>query len=251
MPPPASSSSTARGDPSSPDLPTALLFTTGYARILDLYTTVSTQVSHFVHALSVQSMAGGPDYRQQIHPVIPPLQWGGFRPANYGTLQILMAIQVKSYLLTEVERALGVDEWEREVTQERSRSEERGRHSSCSGGEKGRSYSSGPKHAPSRPANRAGAGRGLLSAAMIEIVVQGEGPGNRWGKVGQLTCVSCASVTSSRVGSAPASSRMRAIWTWLYCAARCSGVIHMTEYALGPFSSTLKPRSIKRSTIPG
>ncbi|GIJ85575.1 hypothetical protein Asppvi_004434 [Aspergillus pseudoviridinutans] len=186
IPPPASSS-TARGDPSSPDLPTALLFTTGYARILDLYTTVSTQISHFVHALSVQSMAGGPDYRQRMHPVIPPLQWGGFQPANYGALQILMAIQVISYLLAGVERALGVDEWEREVTQGRSQSEERVRSpSSYSGGEEGGFNSSGQKHAPSRPEKRAGARRGLLSAAMIEIVVQGEGPRNRRGKVGLL-----------------------------------------------------------------
>lgn len=56
----------------SPDLPTALLFTTGYARILDLYMTVVTQMSNFVHALSVQSMNGAPDYRQRMHPVIPP-----------------------------------------------------------------------------------------------------------------------------------------------------------------------------------
>ncbi|KAF7165323.1 hypothetical protein CNMCM5623_009528 [Aspergillus felis] len=110
MPAPASSSA-ARGNPSSPDLPTALLFTTGYARILDLYSTVTTQISHFVHALSVQSMAGGPDFRQRMHPVIPPLQWGGFQPASYGALQIFMAIQVISYLLTEVGRALGVVEW--------------------------------------------------------------------------------------------------------------------------------------------
>ncbi|GFF28045.1 transcription factor ACEII [Aspergillus udagawae] len=185
MPPPASSS-TVRGDPSSPDLPTALLFTSGYAQILNLYTTVSTQISHFVHALSVQSMAGGPDYRQRMHPVIPPLQWGGFQPANYGALQILMAIQVISYLLTEVERALGVDEWEREVMRERIRSEERGRPSSCSGGEEGGFYSDGQKHASSRPGNRAAVGSGLLSAAMIEIVAQGEGPRNRRGKVGLL-----------------------------------------------------------------
>lgn len=65
MPPPysASSSSTLRGNrpgrTASRDLPTALLFTTGYARILELYMTVLTQMSHFVHALSVQSMAGG------------------------------------------------------------------------------------------------------------------------------------------------------------------------------------------------
>jgi hypothetical protein len=179
MPPPASSS-TVRGDPSSPDLPTALLFTSGYARILDLYTTVSTQISHFVHALSVQSIAGGPDYRQRMHPVIPPLQWGGFQPANYGALQILMAIQVISYLLTEMERALGVDEWEREV------SEERGRPSSCSGGEEGGFYSAGQQHVSSRPGNRAGVGSGLLNAAMIEIVAHGEGLGNRRGKVGLL-----------------------------------------------------------------
>lgn len=199
MPPPQSSSSnTTRGDrpggAASWDLPTALLFTTGYARILDLYTTVSTQMSHFVHALSVQSMAGGPDYRQTMHPVIPPLQWGGFQPANYGALQILMAIQVISYLLTEVERVLGVDEWEREVTRERSRSEERGRRSSYSGyhglsEEWGSSFFT-PRHAQARPGDRAGAGagsgKGLLSPAMIEIVVQGEGTGNRRGIVGLL-----------------------------------------------------------------
>jgi hypothetical protein len=88
-----------------------------------------------------------------MHPVIPPLQWGGFQPADYSALQILMAIQVISYLLTEVERALGVDEWEREVTRERP----------------------GPA-----------TGSGLLSPAMIEIVVQGEGPENRGGKVALL-----------------------------------------------------------------
>jgi hypothetical protein len=152
MPPPHSTSSTPRCTASC-DLPTALLFTTGYARILVLYTTISTQMSHFVHALSVQSMAGGQDYRQRMHPVIPPLQWGGFQPADYSALQILMAIQVISYLLTEVERALGVDEWEREVTRERP----------------------GPA-----------TGSGLLSPAMIEIVVQGEGPENRGGKVALL-----------------------------------------------------------------
>ncbi|KAE8162997.1 hypothetical protein BDV40DRAFT_299874 [Aspergillus tamarii] len=65
MPPPysASSSSTLRGNrpgrTASRDLPTALPFTTGCARILELYMTVLTQMSHFVHALSVQSMAGG------------------------------------------------------------------------------------------------------------------------------------------------------------------------------------------------
>jgi hypothetical protein len=116
-----------------------------------------------------------------MHPVIPPLQWGGFQPANFGALQILMAVQVISYLLTEVERALGVDEWEREVTRERSRSEER------------RSYFFAQMHGQSRrrdsvvgEGDRAGAGRGLLSPAMIELVVQGEGPGNRRGKVGLL-----------------------------------------------------------------
>jgi hypothetical protein len=116
-----------------------------------------------------------------MHPVIPPLQWGGFQPANYGALQILMAIQVISYLLTEVERALGVDEWERDVTRERSRSEER------------RSYFFVQMHGQSHrrdsvvgEGDRAGAGSGLLSPAMIELVVQGEGPGNRRGKVGLL-----------------------------------------------------------------
>lgn len=203
MPPPhsTSSSSTTRangpGRTASCDLPTALHFTSGYARILDLYTTVSTQMSHFVHALSVQSTAGGPDYRQRIHPVIPPLQWGAFQPANYGALQILMAIQVISYLLTEVERALGVDEWEREVTRERSRSGERGRRSSHSGyhgpSEERGSYLFTQMHAQSRrrdsvagEGERAGAGRGLLSPAMIEIVVQEEGLGSRRGKVGLL-----------------------------------------------------------------
>ncbi|KAE8422820.1 hypothetical protein BDV36DRAFT_244653 [Aspergillus pseudocaelatus] len=187
MPPPysAPSSSTMRGDPrgrtASRDLPTALLFTTGYARILQLYMTVLTQMSHFVHALSVQSMAGGPDYCQRMHPVIPPLQWGGFQPTNYGALQILMAIQVISYLLTEVERALGVDEWESEMTCERSRSEER------------RSYLYTQMHRQPRRGDsvvrewdRAGASRGLISPAMIELVVQGAGPGNRRGKVGLL-----------------------------------------------------------------
>ncbi|KAF7128259.1 hypothetical protein CNMCM5793_002801 [Aspergillus hiratsukae] len=156
MPPPHSASSTTQGDRpggASCDLPTALLYTTGYARILNLYTTISTQMAHFVHALSVQSITGGPDYRQRMHPVIPPLQWGGFQPANYSALQILMAIQVMSYLLTQVERALDVDEWEDEVTGQRA----------------------GPA-----------TGRGLLSPAMIEIVVQGEGPGDRGGKVGLL-----------------------------------------------------------------
>ncbi|KAE8313115.1 hypothetical protein BDV41DRAFT_588433 [Aspergillus transmontanensis] len=181
MPPPysASSSATTRGDRPATrdiDLPTALLFTTGYARILDLYMTVLTQMSHFVHALSVQSMTGGPDYRQRMHPVIPPLQWGGFQPANYGALQILMVIQVISYLLTEVERALGVDEWEREVMSEPSRSEERRSHSSAQMGQaRGRDSVAGD-----------GAGRGLLSSAMIELVVQGEGPGNRRGRIGLL-----------------------------------------------------------------
>ncbi|KAE8132766.1 hypothetical protein BDV38DRAFT_287479 [Aspergillus pseudotamarii] len=187
MPPPYStaSSSTTRGDrpgrTEGCDLPTALLFTTGYARILELYMTVLTQMSHFVHALSVQSMAGGPDYRQRMHPVIPPLQWGGFQPTNYGALQILMAIQVISYLLTEVERALGVDEWEYELTRERPRSEE------------SRSYLFTQMHGESRrrdsvvgEGDRAGASRGLISPAMIELVVQGEGPGNRRGKVGLL-----------------------------------------------------------------
>ncbi|KAE8381826.1 hypothetical protein BDV26DRAFT_300767 [Aspergillus bertholletiae] len=112
MPPPyaASASGTTRGDrpgrtanrTASCDVPTALLFTTGYARILDLFMTVLTPMSHFVHALSVHSMTGGPDYRPSMHPVIPPLQWGGFQPANYSALQILMAIQVISSLLTEM-----------------------------------------------------------------------------------------------------------------------------------------------------
>lgn len=35
----------------------------------------------------------------------------------------------------------------------------------------------------------------------------------------------------------------------LYCAARYSGAIHITEYTLGPFSSKLKTGSIKRCTI--
>ncbi|KAE8341904.1 hypothetical protein BDV24DRAFT_163129 [Aspergillus arachidicola] len=181
MPPPysASSSATTRGDrpaTSDIDLPTALLFTTGYARILDLYMTVLTQMSHFVHALSVQSMTGGPDYRQIMHPVIPPLQWDGFQPANYGALQILMVIQVISYLLTEVERVLGVDEWEREVMSEPSRSEER---RSCSFAQMGQARRRDLVVGD-------GAGSGLLSSAMIELVVQGEGPGNRRGKVGLL-----------------------------------------------------------------
>lgn len=166
----------------SPVLPTALLFTTGYARILDLYMTVVTQMSNFVHALSVQSMNGAPDYRQRMHPVIPPLQWGGFQPANYGALQILMVIQVISYLFTQVEHVLGVDEWERELTRERSRSEER------------RSYRFAQIHGQSRrrdtvgDGDRVGVGNGmgLLSPAMIELVVQGEGEGSRRGKVGLL-----------------------------------------------------------------
>lgn len=189
MPPPfsASSSATARGDrprhTASCDLPTALLFTTGYARILDLYMTVLTQMSHFVQALTVQSMAGAPDYRQRMHPVIPPLQWGGFQPANYGALQILMVIQVISYLLTEVERTLGVNEWERELSRGRSRCEER------------RSYLFAQMHGQSSrrdsvvgDGDRSGAGngRGLLDSAMIELVVQGEGPGNRRGRLGLL-----------------------------------------------------------------
>ncbi|KAB8223180.1 hypothetical protein BDV33DRAFT_200731 [Aspergillus novoparasiticus] len=180
MPPPysASSSTTTRDRPATRDidLPTALLFTTGYTRILDLYMTVLTQMSHFVHALSVQSMTGGPDYRQRMHPVIPPLQWGGFQPANYSALQILMVIQVISYLLTEVERALGVDEWEREVMSEPSRSEERRSHSFAQMGQtRTRDSVVGDE-----------AGRGLLSSAMIELVVQGEGLGNRRGRIGLL-----------------------------------------------------------------
>jgi hypothetical protein len=79
-----------------------------------------------------------------------------------------------------MERALGVDEWEREV------SEERGRPSSCSGGEEGGFYSAGQQHVSSHPGNRAGVGSGLLSAAMIEIVAHGEGLGSRQGKVGLL-----------------------------------------------------------------
>ncbi|OJJ74516.1 hypothetical protein ASPBRDRAFT_452042 [Aspergillus brasiliensis CBS 101740] len=179
----ASSSSTTREDPpaltaTSRDSSTALLFTAGYTRILDLHLTVLTQISHFIHALSFQSRSGGPDYRQMMHPVIPPLQWGGFQPANYGALQILMVIQVISYLLTEAERALGVDEWERE----RFRSEER--RSSLNPQMQGQSQRRDPE------GDRAGAaaGRGLLSAAMIELVVQGEESGNNGhkGKIGVL-----------------------------------------------------------------
>ncbi|KAJ5272652.1 hypothetical protein N7478_007777 [Penicillium angulare] len=166
----------------SPDLPTALLFTTGYARILDIYMTVVTQMSNFVHAISVQSMNGAPDYRQRMHPVIPPLQWGGFQPANYGALQILMVIQVISYSFTQVERVLGVEEWERELTRERSRSEER------------RSYRFAQSHGQSRrrdtvgDGDRVGVGNGtgLLSPAMIALVFQEEGEGSRRGKVGLL-----------------------------------------------------------------
>lgn len=179
MPSQFSTSSDRPRRTASLDLPTALLFTTGYARILDLYMTVVTQTSNFVHALSVQSMNGAPDYRQRMHPVIPPLQWGRFQPANYGALQILMVIQVISYLFTQVERVLGVDEWERELTRERSRSEER------------RSYRFAQIHGQSRrrdtvsDGDRVGVGNGmgLLSPAMIELVVQGEGEGSRRGKV--------------------------------------------------------------------
>ncbi|KAL3256346.1 hypothetical protein ABHI18_007650 [Aspergillus niger] len=189
LPYPASSTSTTRGNrlvrtASSCDSPTALLLTAGYARILDIYLTVLTQTSRFVHALSVQSRSGGPDYRQRMHPVIPPLQWGGFRPANYGALQILMIIQVISYLLTEVERALGVDEWEHEMmARERSQSAER------------RSHSYPQVHGQScRSDNFEGdrvvrTGRRLLSPAMIELVVKGEESGNsdcQRGKVGVL-----------------------------------------------------------------
>ncbi|GKZ30203.1 hypothetical protein AbraIFM66950_008249 [Aspergillus brasiliensis] len=111
-----------------------------------------------------------------MHPVIPPLQWGGFQPANYGALQILMVIQVISYLLTEVERALGVDEWERE----RSRSEER--TSSFNPQMHGQPRRRDPE------GDHAGAGGGLLSSAMIELVVQGEESGNNGhkGKIGVL-----------------------------------------------------------------
>ncbi|GKZ22573.1 hypothetical protein AbraIFM66951_006442 [Aspergillus brasiliensis] len=179
----SSSSSTTRGDrpaltASSRDSSTALLFTAGYTRILDLHLTVLTQISHFIQALSVQSRSGGPDYRQRMHPVIPPLQWGGFQPANYGALQILMVIQVISYLLTEAELALGVDEWERE----RSRSEER--TSSFNPQMHGQSWRRDTE------GDRAGAGAGirLLSSAMIELVVQGEESGNNGhkGKIGLL-----------------------------------------------------------------
>ncbi|GKZ78022.1 hypothetical protein AnigIFM56816_001146 [Aspergillus niger] len=185
----ASLTSTTRGDRptrtiSCRDSPTALLFTAGYARILDIYLTVLTQTSHFVHALSMQSRSGGPDYRQRMHPVIPPLQWGGFRPANYGALQILMILQVISYLLTEVERALGVDEWEHEVmARERSQSAER------------RSHFYPQVHGQScRSDDFEGvrvvrAGGRLLSPAMIELVAQGEESGNndcQRGKIGVL-----------------------------------------------------------------
>lgn len=118
-----------------------------------------------------------------MHPVIPPLQWGGFRAANYGALQILMIIQVISYLLTEVERALGVDEWEHEVMmREQSQSAER------------RSHSYPQVHGQScRSDDFEGdrvvrTGRRLLSPAMIELVVKGESGNSdcQRGKVGVL-----------------------------------------------------------------
>ncbi|CAK37209.1 hypothetical protein CBS115989_2543 [Aspergillus niger] len=185
----ASSPSTTRGDrlvctASSCDSPTALLFTAGYARILDIYLTVLTQTSNFVHALSMQSRSGGPDYRQRMHPVIPPLQWGGFRPANYGALQILMIIQVISYLLTEVERALGIDEWEHEVMmREQSQAAERRSHSYPQ--VHGQSCRSDDFEGDRVVRTR----RRLLSPAMIELVVKGEESGNndcQRGKIGAL-----------------------------------------------------------------
>ncbi|KAJ5787846.1 hypothetical protein N7457_002836 [Penicillium paradoxum] len=180
-----SSNSTQSDRPSrtASHVPTALLFATGYARILDIYTTLSTQISNFVHALSVQSLAGEPDNRQRMHPAIPPLQWGAFQPANYGGLQILMATQVLTYLLKEVERAVGFYGWEREMTRERSRSEEgeTGRFASRHGDSRRRRRDSGV-----RDADHGGGGQGLLSSAMIEIVVQADGSGNWLGKVGVL-----------------------------------------------------------------
>ncbi|KAF7179691.1 hypothetical protein CNMCM7691_008740 [Aspergillus felis] len=189
MPPPASSS-TAQGDTSSPDLPTALLFTTGYARILDLYTTrLNTNIAF--RPRTVNTIDGRrPGLSPTDAPCYPAVAVGRLPARQLRCAADLNGNPGDILLAHGGGTSPGCCRVEREVTRERSRSgsgtEERARSPSYPGGEEGGPYSSGPQHEPSRLGNQAGAGRGLLSAAMIEIVVQGEGQGNRLGKVGLL-----------------------------------------------------------------
>ncbi|KAK2603638.1 hypothetical protein QQS21_004219 [Conoideocrella luteorostrata] len=100
----------------STNLPSALVLATCYAHILNIYLTVFTHMSYFQQARTIMADSIGVDYHAKINPVIPPLQFGGFQPTHYGALQILVVVQITSFLLDEVERTLGIDEWERHVT---------------------------------------------------------------------------------------------------------------------------------------
>ncbi|KAA8645741.1 hypothetical protein EYZ11_001253 [Aspergillus tanneri] len=189
MPPPPSTAPHRPCRGGRADLPTGLLICTIYARTIDLYTVLITQLSHFVHALSMLSASGGPEYRPQMHPVIPPLQWGAFQPANYSALQMLIVTQVISFLLAEIERSLGVDEWEQYVGRRDSWRGER-----TTGGSSYTEYQSS-RHGGTRQWESADGDpettsprRGLVSPEMIDIVVQGNQGrmGGRSGKIAVL-----------------------------------------------------------------
>ncbi|KAE8390845.1 hypothetical protein BDV23DRAFT_183165 [Aspergillus alliaceus] len=99
-----------------------------------------------------------------------------------------MAIQVGSFLLTEVERALGIYEWEQNISREHSL---RGEWTMGTPYKEHRS----PRHKRTRPresgeknGRTTPSSRGLLSPAMIKMKVyeiEG-GTGGRRGKIGSL-----------------------------------------------------------------
>lgn len=78
-----------------------------------------------------------------------------------------MATEVASFLLTRVEHAIGVDGRERKVVEADSRPHESAQESEAGNPEKDD-------------------GSGLLSFALIEMIVQGEGGGGRLGRLGML-----------------------------------------------------------------
>ncbi|KAF1733615.1 hypothetical protein CRV24_005142 [Beauveria bassiana] len=172
----------------SANLSSALVLATCYAHILDIFLTVFTQMLYFKEALDAIAASTGIDYRAKINPVIPPLQFGGFQPTHNGALQTLVIVQIAIFLLDEIERTLGIDEWERYVTTPREINPD---HSSQSRPAK-RWCGFDSDDFPSQdlpPQTNPILERTGLTWEMIEMVVREDDdskPGGRLGKIGTL-----------------------------------------------------------------
>ncbi|OBT75937.1 hypothetical protein VF21_05751 [Pseudogymnoascus sp. 05NY08] len=171
------------------DLQTSLIIATCYVRILRLYNTMFNHIDHFVSATSSKAMSNTDGFSLNLPPVLPAWPLGEFKTTHYGTLQILLFTQVCLYLLTQIERTLGIDEWERAATRDKAKSHCRRQHNSH---EPTQSRSSTASESHRRYQNEQflaseAESTSLLSWKVIEMVIMEENDeGGKLGKLGSL-----------------------------------------------------------------